>query len=139
MSVTTEQANDLMARIKRITQPIVWKPRIDRVGHEVDVAVGFLNPETSLWELGRLKAVAVPRRKVKCALLYGSVPLRRLCNAHGSYHKHRWKDGNQRDAYVPDDLRPEVYDGHPDEALIDFLQECGIDFSGSLQRTMLWT
>jgi len=137
VALSNEQVDELMQREKRITQPVLWRGREDPTGLELDVAVGFLNPESSLWELGRLKAIAVPGKRVRCALLYGTIPLMRLCDAHAHFHKHRWSDGNERDQFVPSDLRAEVYRDSPDEAIIDFLVECKIELKALHQRMLL--
>ena len=137
MPLANEDVESLLARQKRITQPIMWKAREDREGLEVDVAVGFLNPESSHWELGRLKAITVPGRRVRCALLYANIPLRRLCDAHASFHKHTWRDGHERERYVPTELRPTEYLGSPDEALLDFMKECTIELKAPHQRLLI--
>ena len=139
--LTNVDVQDVLARLKRITQPIVWQPRQDRAGYEIEVAVGFQDPQTNIWELGRFLAIAVPKKRVRCALLFANLPLRRLCDKKGhrnpppdgavfaGFHKHRWDDQfDDQVAYIPDDIRI----GDVNNELIDFLSECNIDFIGEV-------
>jgi len=148
MALTNAEAEELLGRDKRITQPVVWKPRENRQGYEIEVAVGFHNPQTGAWELGRLVAIAVPGRRVRCSLLFANIPIRRLCDKGGhknpdrehfeGFHKHRWDEtDNQRWAYVPEDIDPTPYREEPDTAVREFLVECGIDVVGPYQGLLL--
>ena len=114
----------------------------------MEAAVGFHDPDSGLWELGRLVAIAVPGRRVRCSLLYGNTPIRRLCDSKGhrnpdksqlsGFHKHRWDEvDNQRWAYLPEDIDPAPYLDQPDSAVVDFLKECQIELVGPHQRLLM--
>ena len=150
MALTNDQVEQLMNREKRITQTLSWKPREDRAGYELDVSVGFHDPDTGIWELGRLVAIAVPGKRARCTLMYGNVPIRRLCDASRhknpapdntefeGFHKHRWDEtDNQRWAYLPEDLDTSRYVESPDAAVLDFLKECSIELVASHQPLLI--
>lgn len=150
MALTNTQVEQLMERRKRITQALQWKPREDRTGYQMEAAVGFHDSESDAWELGRFLALAVPGKRVRCALMYASIPIRRLCDnkrhtnpapdrsRFDSFHKHKWDEtDNQRWAYIPQDLVTSSYLEHPDDAVRDFLEECGIELLAGHQRMLL--
>ena len=147
MVLTNIEVERVLSCPKRITQACKWQRRKDRQGHELDLAVGFLNDETGQWDLGSLKAIAVPGVKSSVVLLYSREPIRRLDygrhrNPDGELftgiHKHRWDEADgQRWAYQPTEFANDDLVKNPNSVFLQFIEECGIELMGEYQPFLL--
>lgn len=134
--VTTDEAEAAVAATKIISGSLHWGTRARAMGR-LYLEARVLVPETS--ELLGLTGVQ-GARNFSFTLLYRGVPIRKATkhamhrNPNGEVirepHKHRWDDVDEDGwAYVPADVRWD----NPDDALIDFLAECNIRYTGDYQ------
>jgi len=138
--VTNAEVEAILKADKVITSTLRWSSRSSAKGR-LYLEARVLAPDTS--ELLDFKGVR-GKTNYSYALLWRGVPIRKATlhfqhtNPDGQHigepHKHRW-DENDEDgwAYVPDDMHWD----NPDQALLDFLAECKIRYTGTYQFQLM--